>query len=115
MPLEPFTAGPRPCPACGQRPASVRLQIQRGDLALCEPCALRLAERQGGTPAPQDRVEHGPQSATPALDGFGRDPTAGAAEGRIGPVVGRAEEIEQTVEILARRRKNNAVLIGEAG
>src|SRR3954463_4247556 len=119
MPLEPFTAGPRPCSACGQRPASVRLQIQRGgqrgDLALCEPCALRLAERQGGFPAPTSRDEREPQSATPALDGFGRDLTAEAAEGRIDPVVGRAEEIEQTVEILARRRKNNAVLIGEAG
>src|SRR3954451_12606580 len=115
MPLEPFTAGPRPCSACGQRPASVRLQIQRGDLALCEPCALRLAERQGGSPAPTSRDEREPQSTTPALDGFGRDLTAEAAEGRIDPVVGRAEEIEQTVEILARRRKNNAVLIGDAG
>src|SRR5215213_223049 len=119
MPVEPFTAGPRPCSACGQRPASVRLQIQRGgqrgDLAVCEPCALRLAERQGGFPAPVSRDEREPQSATPALDGFGRDLTAEAAERRIDPVVGRAEEIEQTVEILARRRKNNAVLIGEAG
>src|SRR4051812_25481220 len=119
MPVDPFTAGPRPCSACGQRPASVRLQIQRGgqrgDLAVCEPCALRLAERQGGFPAPASRDEREPQSATPALDGFGRDLTAEAAEGRIDPVVGRAEEIEQTVEILARRRKNNAVLIGEAG
>src|SRR3954464_12067238 len=119
MPLEPFTAGPRPCSACGQRPASVRLQIQRGgqrgDLALCEPCALRLAERQGGFPAPTSRDERESQSATPALDGFGRDLTDDAAQGRIDPVIGRAEEIEQTVEILARRRKNNAVLIGEAG
>src|SRR3954452_8175890 len=116
MPLEPFTAGPRPCSACGQRPASVRLQIHRGgmrgDLAVCEPCALRLAARQGGMAAPQERE---PQSATPALDGFGRDLTAEAAEGRIDPVVGRAEEIERTREILARRRKTNAVLMGEAG
>src|SRR4051812_42049919 len=120
MPVEPFTAGPRPCAACGQRPASVRLQFQRGgvrgDLAVCEPCALRLAEQQGGAPAAGPaRDEREPQSATPALDGFGRDLTAEAREGRIDPVVGRAEEIEQTIEILARRRKNNAVLIGEAG
>src|SRR3954463_5704263 len=116
MPLEPFTAGPRPCSACGQRPASVRLQIHRGgmrgDPPGGEPCALRLAERQGGMAAPQERE---PQSATPALDGFGRDLTAEAAEGRLAPAVGRVEENEQTVEILARRRKNNAVLIGEAG
>src|SRR3954447_3502895 len=119
MPVEPFTAGPRPCSACGQRPASVRLQIQRGgqrgDLALCEPCAMALAERQAGVPASGAGESREPQSATPTLDGFGSDLTADAREGRIDPVVGRAEEIEQTVEILARRRKNNAVLIGEAG
>ncbi|HWT91654.1 MAG TPA: ATP-dependent Clp protease ATP-binding subunit, partial [Solirubrobacteraceae bacterium] len=52
---------------------------------------------------------------TPALDEFGRDLTDDARAGRIDPVIGRDAEIEQTVEILARRRKNNAVLIGEAG
>src|SRR4051812_27033360 len=118
MPFEAFSAGPRPCSACGQRPASVRLQFQRGgmrgDLAVCEPCALRLAERQGGGWADPSRDQREPQTATPALDGFGRDLTAEAREGRVDPVVGRAAEIEQTVEILARRRKNNAVLIGEA-
>ena len=57
----------------------------------------------------------GSGSATPALDEFGRDVTAEARAGRIDPVIGRDDEIEQTVEILARRRKNNAVLIGEAG
>src|SRR6476646_10551541 len=57
----------------------------------------------------------GSGSATPALDEFGRDLTGEAREGRIDPVIGRDDEIEQTVEILARRRKNNAVLIGEAG
>ncbi|HEX6461301.1 MAG TPA: ATP-dependent Clp protease ATP-binding subunit [Thermoleophilaceae bacterium] len=55
------------------------------------------------------------RSGTPALDQFGRDLTAEALQGRIDPVIGRDEEIEQTVEILARRRKNNAVLIGEPG
>jgi ATP-dependent Clp protease ATP-binding subunit ClpC len=54
-------------------------------------------------------------SKTPALDEFGRDLTRDAGEGRIDPVIGREDEIAQTIEILARRRKNNAVLIGEAG
>jgi len=53
--------------------------------------------------------------ATPTLDQFGLDLTARAREGRLDPVIGRAEEIEQTIEILARRTKNNPVLIGEAG
>jgi len=77
----------------------------RGSAILCEQCAAQVVPA-----APQQN-----QSKTPALDSFGRDLTADAANSRIDPVVGRASEIEQTVEILARRRKNNAVLIGEAG
>ncbi|MGL1381479.1 hypothetical protein ACSTIP_00150, partial [Vibrio parahaemolyticus] len=46
---------------------------------------------------------------------FGTDLTALAASGRLDPVIGRADEIEQTIEILSRRTKNNPVLIGEAG
>ncbi|WP_405489907.1 ATP-dependent Clp protease ATP-binding subunit [Nocardia sp. NBC_00511] len=54
-------------------------------------------------------------SSTPTLDEYGRDLTADARAGKVDPVVGRAEEIEQTVEILSRRRKNNPVLIGDPG
>ena len=113
MPAEPFTAGPVLCSACGQRPASVRLQYEsagtRAEIPVCEPCARRFAQtRPPAEPA-------APTSRTPALDDFGHDLTADAAAGRIDPVVGRAAEIEQTVETLARRRKNNVVLIGEAG
>ncbi|WP_432277453.1 ATP-dependent Clp protease ATP-binding subunit [Kitasatospora brasiliensis] len=54
-------------------------------------------------------------SETPTLDEYGRDLTEQARSGRLDPVVGRAEEIEQTVEILSRRTKNNPVLIGEPG
>src|SRR3954467_9975746 len=111
MPVEPFTAGPRPCSACGQRPASVRVQIQRGgrrgDLALCEPCAMALAERQAGVPSSGAGEAREPQAPPPPLDGLGSDLPAAPRGGRIAPVVGRAEEIEQTIEILARRRKNN--------
>jgi ATP-dependent Clp protease ATP-binding subunit ClpC len=57
----------------------------------------------------------GRRSGTPTLDDFGRDLTVLAAEGRIDPVIGRDDEIEQTVEVLSRRTKNNPVLIGEAG
>jgi ATP-dependent Clp protease ATP-binding subunit ClpC len=88
--------------------------VQRRAATVCEPCANRLMAAQGGAVPAMDARQQ-PQSATPALDEFGRDLTAEAAAGRIDPVIGRAGEIEQTVEILARRRKNNAVLIGEAG
>ncbi|MGW8380840.1 ATP-dependent Clp protease ATP-binding subunit [Streptomyces sp. ODS28] len=55
------------------------------------------------------------QRRTPQLDKFSTDLTGMAREGRIDPVIGRETEIEQTVEVLARRGKNNPVLIGEAG
>ncbi|MGW4703164.1 ATP-dependent Clp protease ATP-binding subunit [Streptomyces sp. NPDC004285] len=63
---------------------------------------------QGGAPAAAK------QPAT-TLDEYGRDLTEEARAGRLDPVVGRADEIEQTVEILSRRSKNNPVLIGEPG
>ncbi|MYV46393.1 ATP-dependent Clp protease ATP-binding subunit [Streptomyces sp. SID2888] len=52
---------------------------------------------------------------TPTLDEYGLDLTDEARGGRLDPVVGRAAEIEQTVEVLSRRTKNNPVLIGDPG
>lgn len=49
------------------------------------------------------------------LEEFGRDLTQAAAEGKMDPLVGREEQIERTIQILARRQKNNPVLIGEPG
>ncbi|WP_119729776.1 ATP-dependent Clp protease ATP-binding subunit [Thermomonospora amylolytica] len=60
-------------------------------------------------PAPQ------PPPETPTLNEFARDLTELAREGRIDPVIGRDEEIAQTVEVLSRRTKNNPVLIGDPG
>ncbi|MFD3745265.1 ATP-dependent Clp protease ATP-binding subunit [Nocardia sp. NPDC058633] len=79
------------------------------------------ATQSGGVPAPGTPMatapskRQQPESGTPTLDEYGRDLTAEAREGLIDPVVGRAEEIEQTIEILSRRRKNNPVLIGDPG
>ncbi|MEU8114199.1 ATP-dependent Clp protease ATP-binding subunit [Micromonospora sp. NPDC048947] len=56
-----------------------------------------------------------PDRGTPTLDQYGQDLTDLARNDQIDPVVGRADEIEQAVEILSRRTKNNPVLIGEAG
>jgi ATP-dependent Clp protease ATP-binding subunit ClpB len=50
-----------------------------------------------------------------ALKKFARDLTEVAREGKLDPVIGRDEEIRRTIQILARRTKNNPVLIGEAG
>src|SRR5882724_10491488 len=54
-------------------------------------------------------------SKTPTLDQYGRDLTEQAREGKLDPVIGRADEIEQTIEILSRRTKNNPALIGDPG
>ena len=50
-----------------------------------------------------------------ALKKYARDLTAEAADGKLDPVVGRDEEIRRTIQVLARRTKNNPVLIGEPG
>jgi ATP-dependent Clp protease ATP-binding subunit ClpC len=54
-------------------------------------------------------------SETPNLDKYGFDLTERARSGGVDPVIGRADEIQQTIEILSRRTKNNPVLVGEAG
>jgi ATP-dependent Clp protease ATP-binding subunit ClpC len=56
-----------------------------------------------------------PASTTKTLDEHSRDLTAEAREGKLDPVIGRADEIEQTIEVLSRRSKNNPVLIGDPG
>ncbi|MBF0494821.1 MAG: AAA family ATPase, partial [Candidatus Omnitrophica bacterium] len=55
------------------------------------------------------------KTKTPALDSFGRDLTEMAKQGKLDPVIGRDNEIQRVVQILGRRKKNNPVLIGEAG
>ncbi|MCS7158682.1 MAG: AAA family ATPase [Blastocatellia bacterium] len=66
-----------------------------------------------GKGAEEGRVPE--KSETPNLDKYSRDLTALARQGRLDPVIGRAQEIETVIEILARRKKNNPVLIGEPG
>lgn len=54
-------------------------------------------------------------SSTPALDSFSRDLTDLALKDELDPIIGRDEEIERVSQVLARRKKNNPVLIGEPG
>ena len=56
-----------------------------------------------------------PKSKTPVLDTFSRDLTKLAEEGRIDPIIGRDKEIERVSQILSRKKKSNAILIGEPG
>jgi ATP-dependent Clp protease ATP-binding subunit ClpC len=54
-------------------------------------------------------------SNTPILDNFSRDLIKMAEEGKIDPVVGRDKEVKRIAQILSRKKKNNAVIVGEAG
>src|ERR1700678_652601 len=68
--------------------------------------------RTNGSPLDElNRRFRGP----PTLGNFSRDLTALAREGKLDPVIGRDDEIERVVSILARRSKNNPVLVGEPG
>jgi len=77
------------------------------------------AGASGAPPPPPSSTPAGAKgdkkSKTPALDHFCRDLTVLAGEGQLDPTIGRAKEIERVMEILARRKKNNPVLIGEPG
>ncbi|MCL1833837.1 MAG: ATP-dependent Clp protease ATP-binding subunit [Leptospirales bacterium] len=55
------------------------------------------------------------ESKTSALEEFATDLTSLAAEGKLDPVIGRESEISRVIRILSRKRKNNPILIGEAG
>ncbi|MFC1499056.1 ATP-dependent Clp protease ATP-binding subunit [Verrucomicrobiota bacterium] len=55
------------------------------------------------------------KTKTPALDAFGRDLTELAKADELDPIIGREKELERVIQILCRRKKNNPVLLGEAG
>ena len=63
----------------------------------------------------REPVRDTPPAEPALLDKFGTDLTYEARRGRIDPVVGREREMERIVQILSRRKKNNPILIGEAG
>src|SRR5438045_7308156 len=69
----------------------------------------------GGGGGGGERTSGKGKSKTPALDSFGRDLTELARQGKLDPVIGRANEIERVIQVLSRRTKNNPVLLGEAG
>jgi ATP-dependent Clp protease ATP-binding subunit ClpC len=128
------------CSICAQRPASTF----RDNAWLCDVCARRRSAtsslpllgaalaalgllaggavlaakmaQDGGSTSPLDDIARRFRGdATPTLASFSRDLTDLAARGKLDPVVGRHHEIERVISILARRSKNNPVLVGEPG
>ena len=77
---------------------------------------LRVQSKAGPMSVAQKAARAKPKkSTTPTLDHFSRDITALAAADELDPVIGRDQEIKRVAQILARRKKNNPVLIGEPG
>lgn len=123
------------CQSCRKRPGTVF----NGRETLCESCAQAKAASAraipffgaalaaagliaGGALLLENRDEISkrfnvnlPGGGTPTLANFSRDLTELAKSGKLDPVVGRDDEIERVVSILARRSKNNPVLVGEPG
>ena len=87
------------------------------DLNKCRSNVIKLLGETRTGQSPQTTTTGAPQSKakTPSLDEFGTDLTLAAQEQRLDPVVGREKEIERVIQILARRTKNNPILIGEPG
>jgi ATP-dependent Clp protease ATP-binding subunit ClpC len=86
------------------------LRLLGSDMPQASAGGTGAGQPQSATPNKSEK-----KSKTPALDHFCRDLTQLAAEGQLDPTIGRAKEIERVMEILARRKKNNPVLIGEPG
>ena len=109
-----------------------RATISWRKTACCSPwrgpdgAGARVLRNAGATPQALEKaiadIRKGRKVTSPtaednfdALKKYARDVTAIAREGKLDPVIGRDEEIRRTIQVLARRTKNNPVLIGEPG
>ncbi|MCB1858704.1 MAG: ATP-dependent Clp protease ATP-binding subunit ClpA [Gammaproteobacteria bacterium] len=72
-------------------------------------------EQSPEEPIQNETVEEGGGTAKNPLELFAANLNMLARQGKIDPLIGRADEIERTIQILCRRRKNNPLLVGEAG
>jgi ATP-dependent Clp protease ATP-binding subunit ClpA len=78
----------------------------------------KVAPPAGGAGTPKPEGEHdaeGESQTHGALESFTLNLNQAAAQGRIDPLIGRDSEIERVIQVLCRRRKNNPLLVGEAG
>src|SRR5256714_78112 len=74
-----------------------------------------ILQALAGVRGSQRVTNENPEGTYQALERYGRDLTELARKGRLGPVIGRDEEIRRVIQVLSRRTKNNPVLIGEPG
>ncbi len=92
----------------GRAPAAELLR-ERG---VTREAVLRAVSEVRGS---QKVTDQNPEGKYQALEKYGRDLTTLAEQGKLDPVIGRDEEVRRVIQVLARRTKNNPVLIGEPG
>jgi ATP-dependent Clp protease ATP-binding subunit ClpB len=99
---------------------------EAGSSSATSPGTQRLLEKAGVTPEAllkalaqvrggQRVTDENPEDKYQSLTRYGRDLTAQARQGKLDPVIGRDDEIRRVIQVLARRTKNNPVLIGDPG
>ena len=90
--------------------------VKPADLRECALACANKGQHRDQEPVEVHQGEHKvAQVGTHFLDRYGRDLTQEAREGKLGPFIGRRKELLQVIQTLARRTKNNPVLVGEAG
>jgi ATP-dependent Clp protease ATP-binding subunit ClpC len=89
--------------------------IRNDALELMGEVIITEVEEQEAAASASAKQSPGKKKGTKALTQFGRDLTKLAEEGKLDPVIGRIDEIERVILVLARRTKNNPILLGEAG
>ncbi|HLI95647.1 MAG TPA: ATP-dependent Clp protease ATP-binding subunit [Candidatus Baltobacteraceae bacterium] len=118
---DPGSLQPRYCATCAARRQATKAALPYVGAALTAAALLagsailldRLNER--GESNPFGDFTRRLRGATPTLAAYSRDLTDLARSGKLDPVIGRDTEVERVVSILARRSKNNPVLVGEPG
>lgn len=90
--------------------------VKPADLRECARACANKGQHRDQEPVEVHQGEHKvARVGTHFLDRYGRDLTQEGREGKLGPFIGRRKELLQVIQTLARRTKNNPVLVGEAG
>jgi len=115
------------CPSCAARRRATKAALPLAGAALTAAALVAggafllesMSRREGGGTANPNPIEDWTRrlrpGTTPTLAAFSRDLTELARTQKLDPVIGRADEVERVISILARRSKNNPVLVGEPG
>jgi ATP-dependent Clp protease ATP-binding subunit ClpC len=121
---DPQTGLARYCAACAARKQATKAALPLLGAALTAAALVaggallidRMAENEGRSGGnPFEGLARGFRGGTPTLTAFSRDLTDLARNNKLDPVIGREDEVERVISILARRSKNNPVLVGEPG